>query len=149
MSSPACKVTDITSLIPQRPPILMVDGYFFEDDLHCRSELTVAADNMFLGEGGCVAEEGLLEHVAQTSAAHIGHIRKMEGQSITLGYIGDIKRAVFTPPMPAAGDTLHTKLTVVSQVGNVTLVSAETSVDERVVLTCRMKLANENEGDAR
>ena len=63
MSSPACKVTDITSLIPQRPPILMVDGYFFEDDLHCRSELTVAADNMFLGKGGCVAEEGLLEHV--------------------------------------------------------------------------------------
>lgn len=144
MSSPACKVTDIPSLIPQRPPILMVDGYFFEDELHCKSELTVAADNMFLGEGNCMAEEGLLEHVAQTSAAHIGFLRKQAGENVTLGYIGDIKKAVFDNRMPTAGDTLHTSLIVVSQVGGITLVSAETSVNEHVILTCRMKLASDN-----
>ena len=144
MSSPACKVTDIPSLIPQRPPILMVDGYFYEDELHCRSELTVVADNMFLDENGCMAEEGLLEHVAQTSAAHIGYLRKKAGEEVSLGYIGDIKRAQFSNPMPTVGDTLRTCLTVMSQVGGITLVSAETSVNEHIILTCRMKLATDN-----
>ena len=122
----------------------MVDGYLFENDLHCQSELTVAKDNMFLGEGGHIAEEGVLEHVAQTSAAHIGYLRTQAGENVTLGYIGDIKRAVFTNPLPEAGDTLHTRLTVMSQVGDIILVSAETSVNENVILTCRMKLATVN-----
>lgn len=122
----------------------MVDGYFFEDDHHCQSELTIAADNIFLGEDNCVAEEVLLEHVAQTSAAHIGFLRKQAGENVTLGYIGDIKKAQFSTPMPTIGDTLHTRLTVISQVGGITMVSAETSVNEHVILTCRMKLASEN-----
>jgi len=122
----------------------MVDGYFYEDELHCQSELTVVADNMFLDESGRMAKEGLLEHVAQTSAAHIGFLRKQAGENVTLGYIGDIKKAQFSTPMPTIGDTLHTCLTVVSQVGGITMVSAETSVNKHVILTCRMKLASEN-----
>lgn len=144
MSSPACKGEDILALIPQRPPILMVDVYLFDDELHCQSELTLSADNMFLDENGCMAEEGLLEHVAQTSAAHIGYTRKKGGEEVTLGYIGDIKRAAFSDPKPTTGDTLQTQMTVISQVGNITLVSAETSVNEHIILTCRMKLATDN-----
>ena len=122
----------------------MVDGYFYEDELHCQSELTVEAGNMFLDANGHMAEEGLLEHVAQTSAAHIGYLRKETGEEVSLGYIGDIKRARFSNPMPTIGDTLHTCLTVMSQVGGITLVSAETSVNEHIILTCRMKLATES-----
>lgn len=143
MSSPACKVTDILSLIPQRPPILMVDSYLFEDALNCRSELTIVEDNLFLDESGCMAAEGVLEHIAQTAAAHIGHLRKQAGEEVTLGYIGDIKRCSVIGPMPAAGATLCTRLSVTSQVGNITLVSAETSVDNSPILSCRMKLATD------
>lgn len=147
MSSPTCKGEDILNLIPQRPPILMLDGYLFEDELHCQSELTVAEDNIFLGDDGRIAEEGILEHVAQTAAAHIGYLQRQEGEAVGLGYIGDIKRCTFSGLTPEAGDTLYTKLTVVSQVGGITMVSAETSADGRTILTCRMKVATEYGGN--
>ena len=47
--------------------------------------------------------------------------------------------------MPVPDETLQTRLTVLSQVGGVSLVSAETSVNGRVILVCRMKLATETE----
>lgn len=141
MSSPACKVTDIASLIPQRSPIQMVDGYLFEDELNCRSELTLAEDNMFLDEAGCLSVEGVLEHIAQTAAAHIGYLRRRMGKEVGLGYIGDIKRCTVADTMPAAGSTLHTCVTVLSQVGDITLVSAETTVENHPVVNCRMKVA--------
>ena len=51
-------MTDIASLIPQRSPIMMVDDYVIEDELNCRSELAVEADNMFLDEAGRLSVEG-------------------------------------------------------------------------------------------
>ena len=56
-------IDDITSLIPQRPPILMVDRFHYEDEDLCHSELTVKEDNMFL-HNGSIVPEGLLEHIA-------------------------------------------------------------------------------------
>ena len=143
MSSPACKVTDIASLIPQRSPIQMVDRYIFEDELNCRSELTINKDNLFLDESGYMSVEGVLEHIAQTSAAHIGYLHRLAGKTISLGYIGDIKRCAVTGPMPAAGAMLCTRVSVVSQVGNVTLVSAEAAVNDSLILSCRMKVAED------
>jgi len=148
MSSPACKVTDILSLIPQRPPILMVDSYLFEDELHCQSALTITGDNLFLESSGLLAEEGVLEHIAQTAAAHIGYQQLQAGEGIRLGYIGDIKRCTVTGTMPAAGAILCTRLTVMSKVGDITLVSAETSVEGTPILNCRMKLASDNQNSA-
>lgn len=132
---------DITSLIPQRPPILMVDRFSYEDDSLCHSELTLKEDNMFLHNGSMVPE-GLLEHIAQTAAAHIGYRRKMAGEEVNLGFIGDIKRCTMGKRMPTVGQTLMTTMRVVSQVGNITMVSAESTSDGETLIECRMKLAN-------
>lgn len=132
---------DITSLIPQRPPILMVDRFSYEDDSLCHSELTMKEDNMFLHNGSMVPE-GLLEHIAQTAAAHIGYRRKMAGEEVNLGFIGDIKRCTMGKRMPTVGQTVMTTMRVVSQVGNITMVSAESTSDGEILIECRMKLAN-------
>jgi predicted hotdog family 3-hydroxylacyl-ACP dehydratase len=143
MSSPASETSDIQSLIPQRPPILMVDSYGYEDELNCHSSKAIPTGNMFLDETGRISAEGILEHIAQTAAAHIGYLRKQAGEKVNLGYIGDIKRCTVTGNMPKAGETLHTRMTVTSQVGSITLVSAETSASSGPILNCRMKLAND------
>ena len=143
MSSPVSETNDILSLIPQRPPILMVDCYGYEDELNCHSSKTITKDNLFLDETGHLGVEGILEHIAQTAAAHIGYIRKQTGEEVSLGYIGDIKRCAVTGDMPTAGETLLTRMAVTSQVGSITLVSAETSTSNGPILNCRMKLANE------
>ncbi|MCR4811596.1 MAG: hydroxymyristoyl-ACP dehydratase [Bacteroidales bacterium] len=132
---------DITSLIPQRPPILMVDRFSYEDDSLCHSELTLKEDNMFLHNGSMVPE-GLLEHIAQTAAAHIGYRRKMAGEEVNLGFIGDIKRCTMGKRMPTVGQTVMTTMRVVSQVGNITMVSAESTSNGETLIECRMKLAN-------
>jgi predicted hotdog family 3-hydroxylacyl-ACP dehydratase len=132
---------DITSLIPQRPPILMVDRFSYEVDSLCHSELTLKEDNMFLHNGSMVPE-GLLEHIAQTAAAHIGYRRKMAGEEVNLGFIGDIKRCTMGKRMPTVGQTVMTTMRVVSQVGNITMVSAESTSNGVTLIECRMKLAN-------
>ena len=141
MATPA-HTTDIQSLIPQRPPILMLDSFFFDDEDNCRSELTLRPDNMFVGDNGRIAAEGLLEHVAQTAAAHIGYCRKQAGQEVNLGFIGDIKRCNIGHSLPSAGQTVTTTVKIVSRVGNITMVAAECRADGDTVLSCRMKLAN-------
>lgn len=134
-------IDDITSLIPQRPPILMVDRFHYEDESLCHSELTVKEDNMFL-HNGSIVPEGLLEHIAQTAASHIGYRRKMAGDEVNLGFIGDIKRCTIGNRMPTVGQTVTTTMKVVSQVGNITMVSAESTTDGETLISCRMKLAN-------
>ena len=121
---------------------MMVERFAYEDAQQCQSELTVSKDNIFVDETGRMAEEGILEHIAQTAAAYVGKCRLDAGEEVNLGYIGDIKRCAISAPMPVVGDVLHTKIQIVSQVGNITMIAAETTVGGRTVVTCRMKLAN-------
>ncbi len=119
----------------------MVSRFECGDDEACRSELDIDESNMFLAEGQ-VAAEGIVEHIAQTAAAYIGYRRKQAGEDVNLGFIGDIKRCSFGDTMPTAGQTVTTEMRVVSQVGNITMISAESKVDGELVASCRMKLAN-------
>lgn len=134
--------TDIESYIPQRPPILMVDAFDCEGEGGCTSSLLVREGNIFLDGDGRMMAEGLLEHIAQTAAAYVGYCRKMAGDEVNLGYIGDIKRCSVGTRMPSVGKTVCTTMKVVSQVGNITMVAAESTSDGETLISCRMKLAN-------
>lgn len=59
----------ILNLIPQRPPIVMVDSFFGIEENHSYSGLTVTADNIFC-ETRKLQEAGIIEHIAQ-SAQHV------------------------------------------------------------------------------
>ncbi|MBO4588132.1 MAG: hydroxymyristoyl-ACP dehydratase [Bacteroidales bacterium] len=133
--------SDIMSLIPQRPPILMVNRFECGDEEACNTELDIRGDNMFLSNGHLTAE-GILEHIAQTAAAYIGYRRKLAGEEVNLGFIGDIKKCVISKTMPTVGQTVKTSMRVVSQVGGITMIAAESKVDNETILSCRMKLAN-------
>ena len=55
---------DIRELIPQRPPILMVDGLESVEGDTAVGTLTVRADNCFADEEGVLSEAGVVEHIA-------------------------------------------------------------------------------------
>ena len=61
---------------------------------------------------------------------------------MNLGFIGDIKKCVISKTMPTVGQTVKTSMRVVSQVGGITMIAAESKVDNETILSCRMKLAN-------
>ena len=58
----------ILNLIPQRPPIVMVDSFFGFEENRSYSGLTVTTDNLFC-EAGRLQEPGIIEHIAQSAAA--------------------------------------------------------------------------------
>lgn len=119
----------------------MVDRFECGDEEACTTELNIREDNIFLTDGR-IAAEGIIEHIAQTAAAYIGYRRKEAGEDVNLGFIGDIKRCTIADTMPVTGQTVKTAMRVVSQVGNITMISAESQVDGETVVSCRMKLAN-------
>ena len=77
----------ILNLIPQRPPIVMVDSFCGIEDDCSYSGLTVTDDNIFCQEGK-LQEAGIIEHIAQSAAARIGYIYLQKNEPVPLGFIG-------------------------------------------------------------
>lgn len=129
----------VTELIPQRAPIVMVDQFLGLDEENAsRSQLTVRNDNIFV-ENGVMDECGVLEHIAQSAAARVGFICRQNGKDIPLGYIGAINNFQLMAH-PKANETIVTKITIIQEVFNISLIEAQCSVDETCIATCRMKI---------
>ena len=61
----------VISLIPQRPPMVMVDALLSYTATTGAAGLTIAADNLFV-QNGQLQEAGVIEHIAQSIALHKG-----------------------------------------------------------------------------
>lgn len=129
---------DILKLIPQRPPIVMVDSFFGIEEDRSYSGLTVTADNIFC-EAGKLQETGLIEHIAQSAAARIGYLYTQKGEEVPLGFIGSVdKLKVYS--LPEIGMKLFTEITVVQEVFDITLIAAQVKAGEELMAECRMKI---------
>ena len=116
----------ILNLIPQRPPIVMVDSFFGIEKNHSYSGLTVTADNIFY-ETGKLQEAGIIEHIAQSAAARIGFLYTRQGEKVPLGFIGSVDKLKIYD-LPKNGMKLFTEITVVQEVFDITLISAQVIV---------------------
>ena len=128
----------ILDLIPQRPPIVMVDSFFGIEENHSYSGLTVTADNIFC-ETGKLQEAGIIEHIAQSAAARIGFLYTRQGEKVPLGFIGSVDKLKIYD-LPKNGMKLFTEITVVQEVFDITLISAQVKVEDKLIAECRMKI---------
>ena len=62
----------ILRLLPQRPPMIMVDTLFSAGSDSAETGLAVSGDNVFCLDG-CLIEPGIIEHSAQSAAAFSGY----------------------------------------------------------------------------
>src|SRR5258708_192834 len=97
---------NILSLIPQRPPFVMIDRVAHSDAAITRTSFKVTADNIFVINGK-FREPGLLENIAQTAAAGAGELAMRENRPVAIGYIGAVKNLEIGD-LPAVGDELLT-----------------------------------------
>ena len=130
--------TDIYQLIPQRPPIVMVDVVWSADETGAETGLTVKEDNIFV-RNGRFREPGLIEHIAQSAAAFAGYGTFARGEEPRLGYIGEIKDCLLNL-LPKVGDELKTTIRLMTEVGGIRLICAETKVKDDLVASCQMKI---------
>lgn len=128
---------EIFMLIPQRPPIVMVDVVWSADEQSADTGLTIQENNIFVKDG-LFREPGLIEHIAQSAAAFAGYGTFVRGEEPKLGFIGEIKDCVFNL-MPPVGSELRTHIQLVTVIGGIRLINAEVRLKDELVATCVMK----------
>ena len=132
---------DIQELLPQRPPILMVDRLLSADDKQAETELLVRADNIFV-ENGMLKAYAIIENMAQTCAAQLGYadVYVNGKKDVRIGYIGSVKRMQIDAS-PRVGESLRTRMEVVEDFGDMKLVTAESFVNNHRIAVAELTIA--------
>lgn len=132
---------EIKQLIAQRDPILMIDALVDVVGDVCHTQLTVRENNFFIeADDRLMSEPGLIEHIAQSAGAMIGH-RCLEqgGQQVPACYLGEVKK-FHCHRRPGIGEVLETTITLGATGNNVTQVTGETKVGDEVVADTQIKI---------
>lgn len=125
---------NILELIPQRPPMVMIDILLSCNERQVISQLNIRQDNIFLDSKGFSAS-GLMETMAQTSAARTGYLMKNQPEGANkkppIGVIGSIKnfRMYFQPQI---GTTITTTIETEHEVMQATVVKGKVEIDGKL-----------------
>ncbi|MCK6649522.1 MAG: hydroxymyristoyl-ACP dehydratase [Bacteroidia bacterium] len=143
MERPIIEGAAVSALIPQKPPIEMVDKLWFNDETTTISGFTIKADNIFC-ENGEFREPGIVENIAQTAALRVGYMVSLlekNGEKVNppVGYIGAIKR-LNIHQLPKVGAELKTEVIIQQIIFDVTLITGRSTVNGEPVADCEMKI---------
>ena len=95
-------------------------------------------DNVFC-ENGEFREPGLIENMAQTAAAGVGAKPGNQGGNAPLGFIGGIRNLKINV-FPKVGQEIITRVTVLHEVFDATIVQGEVFLDDRLIAECELKI---------
>ena len=131
---------DISAILPQRPPFVMIEDFVSYSPETVVTALTVSGSNIFF-EDGCLSAEGLMENFAQTCAARIGYINKyILHKDVNIGYIGAVKNWELKR-LPREGEKVVTRIDVIQEIGPMVKVKAEARVGEDGLARGEMTIA--------
>ncbi|MBK7432924.1 MAG: 3-hydroxyacyl-ACP dehydratase [Chitinophagaceae bacterium] len=128
----------ILTLIPQRPPFVMIDRLLYCDETTARTGLTVKVDNLFV-EDGVLTAPGLTENIAQTAAARSGFSASQQDLPAPVGFIGGIKN-LRIHALPKTGNELVTEITIVNQIFDVMMITGRVLCGDELLAECEMKI---------
>lgn len=131
--------TNPLELIPQRPPMVLVDRFEGIDaEGVSTTGYTVVPAGLFVA-GGRMSECGIIEHMAQSAAARIGWCCRAEGRPVPVGFIGAVSRLEFHD-LPRTGAHLRTRLRIVQEIGPLSLAEVRTEADGRPLAEGNLKI---------
>lgn len=129
---------DITDLIPQRPPMLMVQRMLSCEDTKATTELDIVGDNIFV-EDGCMEESGIIENIAQTAAVMQGWKFRNQADAAEIRYLCEIRNLTISQ-LPSVGETLKTTVEVKASAAGVIMVSCHSETASGVVADGTLKI---------
>ena len=131
--------TNPLELIPQRPPMVLVDRFEGIDaEGVSTTGYTVEPAGLFVA-GGRMSECGIIEHMAQSAAARIGWCCRAEGRPVPVGFIGAVSRLELHD-LPRTGVHLRTRLRIVQEIGPLSLAEVRTEADGRPLAEGNLKI---------
>lgn len=129
---------DITTYIPQQPPFVMVHQLLEADEVKVKSEFKIEADNLLV-EDDFFSEAGMIENLAQTSAAQVGYFARKQNIPVPIGYIASVKDIKIFK-RAHVGETLTTIVRVTNQVLEMTLCSGEVLLNGELLCQCELRI---------
>ena len=129
---------DAGEILPQREPFVFVDRLVHYDERETVTVFTVPEEHLLVADGYLTAP-GILENMAQSSAARIGYLCKfILHVPVRVGYIGAIRKfRVYR--LPAVGETLTTTILFREDVFGISLVDAVVRVGEDLIAEASLK----------
>ena len=122
--------TSVSGILPQREPFVFVDRLVRYDDRETVTSFTVPAGHLLVEDGHLTAS-GILENMAQSSAARIGYLCKyILHVPVRIGYIGAIRK-FRVHRLPAVGETLTTTIILREDVFDICLTDAVVRVGRK------------------
>ena len=139
-----CKHIPVETILLQVPPFRFVDRLDAFDPDGVVTSFTVPADGPLV-ENGCLTEAGLVENMAQSSAARIGYISVyIDHVPVRIGYLGQVKN-LNVNRLPLSGETLSTTVRLRQDIFGITLVDAGVRGGDEVLATASVKTALRDE----
>ena len=135
-------VNDITSLIPQKRPFVMVGKLLLVDEILTRSSFVIEPGNVLV-KNGFFQEAGLMENIAQTAALRAGYLAHTENKLVKNGYIGSVKNFEVYG-LPQINDELVTEINIEDKIFNVTVLTGKVWLNETLIASCEMKVFEDN-----
>jgi len=132
----------MTDLLPQRPPMVMLDRIIHFDGTFTRGILLIREDNVFAREGKFM-ESGMLEAMAQTAAARTSLAqRALPGAGTRppqIGVIGSIQnfRLNF---LPDCGSSIETEIELVHEVMNASMIKGRVLSEGKQACSAELKI---------
>lgn len=130
--------TNVLNYIPQRLPIVMIDTLLRAEGAVTETSFTVEENTLFV-KNGVFQEPGLIENIAQTAAAGVGYTCALSNTPVPVGFIGAIKNLTIEY-LPQAGETLITRVEILEEIFDMTLIKGESFVGSKRVAACEMKI---------
>jgi predicted hotdog family 3-hydroxylacyl-ACP dehydratase len=129
---------NITKIIPQQHPFVMVDNLIIADKTGFKSTFKVLENNIFLIDGK-LQEPALIENIAQTVAAGFGFIDNLNNENPKIGYIGGISKLKIYN-LPELGREIETSIVHQYQFENIHLVKGQSYSNGEMLMECEMKI---------
>ena len=129
---------DILDLIPQRPPMVLIDRLISVDEKSATGRLLIRESNIFC-ENGFLQEGGLMEFIAQTAAAYEGYRQLLLQEEVRPGFIGAIKN-LSVHSLPAINTEIQSEIIVDSELLGYTIITGKIFQNNTIVAECEMRI---------
>lgn len=130
--------SEILKLIPQRPPIVMVDKLISAAGKKTVSGLKISPDNIFVSDN-CLQEPGIIENIAQSAALGVGYLCQSKNEKIPIGFIGAVSNLkIFS--LPRVNTEIITEIQVEYEVLKATIISSKVFCDKQLLAQAEMKI---------
>lgn len=128
----------ILDLIPQRPPMQMIDKLLYADEKSAKGVLFIKETNIF-AEQGKLSESALVEFIAQTAAAYTGYHSKLNAGNVREGYIGAVKNLVIEK-LPLVNTEIYSEITIENEIVGFTIIQGKIYDQQEVIASCEMRI---------